>query len=219
MGSWLSGRQPEKVTVESCLVLNLAPMLRSGSIKPGECVASAWTWTNTRTGGARATIAYEANLVDQNAAWVRLHYTVSGKPEDYRVWLRRVPCRFGGYRWWWQCPRTGQNSAKLYLPPGGTMFLSRRAYRMAYLSERGGPVDRSHRRQARLYAKLGKQYVLFDECPPNRPKGMHRRTYERLEAEAMAAIDRHNVIFMAGAARIMAKDPAMREQFLKYGGL
>jgi len=219
MGSWLSGRQPEKVTVESCLTLNLAAMLRLGSIKPGACLAGAWAWTNARTGDTRGTISYEANLVDQNAAWVRLHYSVGDKPQDYRVWLRHMPCRFGGYRWLWQCPRTGHDSAKLYLPPLGTMFLSRRAYRMAYLSERGGPIDRSHRRQARLYAKLGKLYVLFDECPPRRPKGMHRRTYERLEAETMQAIDRHDAIFIAGATRLMAKDPTMRERLLKDGGL
>jgi hypothetical protein len=217
MGSWLSGRRPEKVTVESCLTLNLALMLRRGSIKPGAFTAGSWTWTSTRTGETRGTISYEANLCDLNAAWVRLHYSVGDKPQDYRVWLRRVPCRFGGYRWWWQCPRTGRDSAKLYLPPGGTMFLSRRAYRMAYISERGGPVDRSHRRQARLYAKLGKQYVLFDQCPPRRPKGMHRRTYERLQAETMQAIYRHDVIFMAGAMRFIASDPKMRAEFLKYG--
>ena len=98
------------------------------------------------------------------------------------------------------------------------MFLSRRAYRMAYISERGGPIDRSHRRQARLYAKLGKEYVLFDQCPPRRPKGMHRSTYERLEAQTIRAINRHDTIFMAGAMRIMAKDPAMRERLLEHGG-
>jgi hypothetical protein len=219
MGSWLSGRRPEKVTVESCYVLDLARLLRQGWVKPGAFVTSNISWSNARTGKEQASIGLQANLYDLHAAWVRLHYSVGDKPQDYRVWLRRVPCRLGGFRWWWQCPRTGHDSAKLYLPPGGTMFLSRRAYRMAYISERGGPIDRSHRRQARLYAKLGEDYVLFNECPPNRPKGMHQKTFERLEAETMQAIDRHDAIFMAGAARIMARDPTMRGRLGKDFGL
>ena len=34
-----------------------------------------------------ARISYEANLVDPNAAWVRLTYTVNGHPVDYRIRL------------------------------------------------------------------------------------------------------------------------------------
>jgi hypothetical protein len=34
-----------------------------------------------------ARIGYEANLIDPNAAWVRLTYTVNGTPMDYRVRL------------------------------------------------------------------------------------------------------------------------------------
>ena len=84
------------------------------------------------------------------------------------------------------------------------MFLSRRAYRMAYASERGGPTERSHTRQGRLYAKLGGEYRFFEQCPPRRPKGMHRRTYERLLAEVERAVDTHHDIFMAGSVRFLA---------------
>jgi hypothetical protein len=38
---------------------------------------------------------------------------------------------FGGQRWWFLCPRTGQRVSRLHLPPGATIFASRKAYRLA----------------------------------------------------------------------------------------
>jgi hypothetical protein len=168
-------------------------------------IAGKLTWINSRTGQETGSIGYEANLRDHEAPWIRLSYTVAGNVQDYRVTLESTPCRFGGLRWWWLCPRTSHRSAKLFLPPGCTMFLSRRAYRMSYGSERGGPVDRSHARQARLRAKLGADYRVFMEFAPPRPKGMHHRTYERICDDLDAAILRHEAIFALGAARIAAR--------------
>jgi hypothetical protein len=34
---------------------------------------------------------------------------------------------FGGRRWWFQCPRTGRRTTKLFLPNGGRHFWSRQA--------------------------------------------------------------------------------------------
>ena len=172
MGSWLSGRRPEKVTVESGLTLDLGNLLRQRLLVSGAVAFGSIVWTTTATGRRCATIGYEAHMSDLDGAYVRLHYRVNGAAQDYRVWLRRTPCRLGGFRWWWQCPHTGADAAKLYLPPGAKVFASRRAYRMAYRSERGGPIDRSHRRQRRIFEKLGGEYRHFEQCPPKRPKGM-----------------------------------------------
>ena len=51
-----------------------------------------------------ARISYEANLVDPNAAWVRLTYTVNGHPVDYRIQLVTTRPTYGGLRWWFICP-------------------------------------------------------------------------------------------------------------------
>jgi len=46
---------------------------------------------------------------------------------------------------------------------------------------------------------------------------MHQRTYDRLVAELFAAMDRHEVIFNIGAARILARDLEMRWQLFGRG--
>jgi hypothetical protein len=102
-------------------------------------------------------------------------------------------------------PRTGRPVAKLYLPPGGTMFAARFAYRLAYRSQRGTALDRSHDRQRRLYRRLGAEYGHFEQAPSPRPKGMHRRTYDRLIAEMHNAIELHDGLFVLAVAPILAR--------------
>lgn len=187
-------------------------MLRQRLVVPEAYSAGSIVWTYTATGEECGKIGYEADLTDLGHAFVRFQYSVNGTPMDYRVWLHRAPCRFGGFRWWWICPRTGHPATKLYLPPGAKTFASRRAYRMAYRSERGGPMDRSHTRQARIFKKLVGEYRYFEQPPPKRPKGMHHRTYERLLAELRAAEQRHDTIFTIGVARLLKKDPSVRDR-------
>jgi hypothetical protein len=212
MGGFLSGRPATKVTVESGLKLDLGRLLRLRLLVPGGHRAGSIVWTYSATGEECGTVGYTADLTDLAHAFVQLRYSANGTPMHYPIWLHRTPCRFGGFRWWWVCPRTGHLATKLYLPPGATTFASRRAYRMAYRSERGGPMDRSHLRQRRIFEKPGGDYRIFEPAPPMRPKGMHRRTYERLLAELRAAEQRHDTIFTIGVARLLKKDPSFRDR-------
>ncbi|TCZ64304.1 hypothetical protein [Roseicella aquatilis] len=135
------------------------------------------------------------------------HYSRRTGPQDQWVMMETTLCRYGGRRWWWICAATGRRSTKLYLPNGGTRFLSRGpgAYRLAYASQNGGEMDRSHARLARLHQKMGGEYHRPDDPPPARPKWMRRRTYARLVAEWEAAVERHDDIWTAGALRLLTK--------------
>ena len=87
--------------------------------------ARLWQWSYEGS-EPHARIGYEANLVDPDAAWLRLTYTASGTPMDYRVRLVTTQPTYGGRRWWFLCPLARQDGgpprrvAKLYLPPGGS---------------------------------------------------------------------------------------------------
>jgi hypothetical protein len=102
--------------------------------------------------------------------------------------VRTVP-RFGGYRWWFLCPRTACRSTKLFLPNGGQYFFSRRAYRLAYDSENEDSLDRLRRKAARLSYQLGERSWSFGSLPPTKPKWMRRPTCERKIAEWQSVTD------------------------------
>jgi hypothetical protein len=61
--------------------------------------------------------------------------------------------------------------------PGAFTFASRRAYRLAYKSQRETPHDRAIRRAFKLRHRLGAIGGIGDPIP--KPKGMRWATFER----------------------------------------
>ena len=125
--------------------------------------------------------------------------------QDYTVLLDSMPCHLGGRRWWFLCPRTSRRCGKLYLPNGGRRFWSRQAYGLVYQVQREVPLDRAHRSVARAYAKVGGIYRTAGVGWPQRPKGMHHRTYDRIMQEMFAGEDRLDAAFCVGAERILSR--------------
>lgn len=210
MGGYRSGRTGGQATVEGCASLILCAdditrpireMMRElgfRAIPDGRQVAIPWRrmgWSRRGEAEPWAVVEYRLELrAADGTAWLRYdvdHYGRRTGPQEYPVRMVTTACRYGGQRWWWLCPATGLRVSKLYLPNGGTRFLSRGqgGYRLAYASQRHGQVDRMHARSRQLYARLRADY-----CSPSgygwppKPKGMRWRTYneicEKLEAEA-----------------------------------
>jgi hypothetical protein len=121
----------------------------------------------------------------------------------YRIALAWTPCRFGGGRWWFICPVRGRYVAKLYLPCGGGRFLSGRAYGLGYACQREEPRDRATRRLRRIDRALGGGSDAQPDEPPEKPKWMRWRTYERKVAEWWAASDRVEDAWALTIARFM----------------
>ena len=211
MGGYGSGRTGGRPTVEDGLTLDLGRLLRHRHVIPGRHVSGSLIWTNTRTGEHVGSIGYEAHLSDPRDSWMRLHYTTtswrhdSKVASDFRVHLTTTTPRSGGRRWWFICPLTGRRAAKLHLPNGATRFACRQAYHLAYQSQCESGIDRTHARQARLCRKLEAEYRFALDFAPPRPKWMRHKTYARLVAEVEAAIEAHDAVFAAGAARILAR--------------
>lgn len=90
--------------------------------------------------------------------------------------LTQTQCAFGGARLWFCCPngRCGRRCATLYL--GGRSFLCRRCLGLAYRTQHEQADGRLLLKAERIWRRLGCDFG--DE--PQRPKGMHRRTFERL---------------------------------------
>jgi hypothetical protein len=208
MGGFGSGRHPSRVAIEDSLRLDLSGLIRRKRVFPGAYCAGSLIWTVSDTGRRIGFFDYEANLVHPAHAYVRLHQRENDLLPDYRVRIEQAPCRFGGSRWWWICPLTSLRANTLYLPPGATTFACRKAYCLAYPSERENRLDSTYSRQQRVSQKLGCKYIGFGEPLPDRPRGMHHRTYERLLAELHTAMDAYEAAFELEAARIVARKPA-----------
>ena len=181
MGGYGSGRRSGRPTTDDGLTLDLLCLLEQRRLVPGLALAGSLTWTNTRTEAYVGSLGYESDLGAERGC-MRLSYTTSrGNGDkhdlDYSIELETTPQPFGGRRWWFLCPRTGERVAKLHLPPSALTFASRKAYRLAYRSQRETACDRARSRAFKLRARLGAGGGIGDVVP--RPKGMHLSTYDR----------------------------------------
>lgn len=206
MGGYGSGRSGGRPTVEDGLTLNLAKLLRDGSFQPGQTVSGSLTWTNTYTGERVSSLGYLASLGSEQGR-VRLFYTTTRwtgekHSSDYWVSLETTPQPFGGRRWWFVCPHTGCHVAKLHLPPGGLRFASRRAYRLAYRSQRETSRDRALGQAFKLRRRLGNDDGIGEYIA--KPKGMHWATFEREMTRverAEAAVTAHSWLLIQSLNR------------------
>jgi hypothetical protein len=133
-----------------------------------------------------------------------------GEWEDVAETIRivRVPCRFGGVRPYFICPGAvngiacGRRVAKLY--GSGRYFLCRYCYRLAHASQSEGAWERTLRRANKIRQRLGGDPGMAAPFP-ERPKGMWRRTYERLHDAAFNAEFLADKAFVIRAERLLAK--------------
>lgn len=98
---------------------------------------------------------------------------------DYQVHLLSTSCHLGGERLWFKCPAQGcgRRVAKLYC---GGVFACRKCHNLSYPSQNEDKSGRAGRHLSRICNRLGWQN---DGCGGVRPKGMHKRTFERLVDE------------------------------------
>ena len=84
MGGCGSGWQgSKKTTVEDSLCLSISSLVKKKALVAGAWTRGSWQWSYEGS-EPHARIGYEANLIDPEAAWLKLTYTASGNPMDYR---------------------------------------------------------------------------------------------------------------------------------------
>jgi hypothetical protein len=188
MGGFGSGRPSGsgRDTVEASRSLDVNRLHREGCLRAGW--AGGWQWTHD---GER--VAWISLRIDADR--VHLTYRVrigGGDWEDVAETVRivRIACRFGGSRPFFVCPGVvsgiacGRRVVKLY--GAGTYFLCRYCYRLAYASQREDRYDRALRRADKIRMRLGGEPGIASTLP-DRPKWMHRQTYERFQSAVLNA--------------------------------
>ena len=213
MGGFGSGRRSGsgRDTVEGCRSIDVNRLHRAGCLRAGWW--GGWNWT--RDGEKVASINLRAEVE-------RLHLSCrvrigGGEWEDVEEIVRivRVPCRLGGARPYFLCPGVvngiscGRRVARLHGP--GRYFLCRHCYRLAHASQSEAGSDRALRRATKIRQRLGGDPGMAAPCPA-RPKGMWRRTYERLRKEVFEAEMLADEAFDNQTQRLLARIDTPRRQ-------
>jgi hypothetical protein len=188
MGGFGSGRPSSsgRIKVEACRSLDVNRMHQAGCLEPGWLGSWQWSVDGEKVASIGARVGDDA---------LHLSYRFSsggGEWEDVAETVRivRKPCRFGGTRPYFICPgivngiACGRRVAKLHGP--GRYFLCRHCYRLAHASQSEDRWDRLLRRANKIRQRLGGDPGMAARFP-RKPKGMWKRTYERLAEEVFEA--------------------------------
>jgi hypothetical protein len=163
-------------TTGDCRALTVGRLYRAGVLGGGW--HGTWQWTHEGERAAWITI-------DGGRNRILLRYQVRSGTDEWRAVERPVgilwrPCRFGGERPYFSCP--GCHRAVLQLFAVAAYFACRHCARLTYPSCRENEEGRTLRRAMKLRKRLGAEAENHAELP-ERPKYMHKRTYERIIAE------------------------------------
>jgi hypothetical protein len=175
MGGYGSGRRyGSRDTTGDYLQLDVRRLQRDGFLE--SCLSFNWRWS--RNGEPVANIGIRPEVDRVILSYRDRRPGESWTDQNYAVLLERTRCHYGGERVWFRCPASGcgRRVAILY---GGRVFACRRCYGLAYECQRDSASDRADARAWAIRERCGGWGTLFD--PVLRPKGMHRRTFRRLE--------------------------------------
>ena len=179
MGGFGSGRQGGKRCTNDNLALDVRSINRAGRLTPGSWFTWQWTRNGEITSSIQLQVEADSVVLDYRSRSNR-HGSGEWEQMRYTVALERTPCGFGGERVWWRCPAVGcgRRVAVLY---GGRVFACRQCNHLAYASQREADDDRATRRADTIRRRLGWEPGILNGNGL-KPKGMHWRTFERLEA-------------------------------------
>jgi hypothetical protein len=177
-GNWY--RFDKKTTTDECPSVDVRYLLRKGLLKPGGRFSLRWSRAGRETGSIGGVVSGDGRP-EQITLLFRHRSGLGDEWENVQepVSLDWTACNFGGERPWFICPGAacGRRVASLYGP--GRYFLCRHCYDLLYESQRENKMHRALHKAQSIRERLGGSANMMTPFP-ERPKGMHWETYERL---------------------------------------
>lgn len=178
MGSILSGRRGWRGKCEHKHRVDVRQLKRWGYLRDGARGSIWWARDGERTG--TVDIRTDGSYLRFIYRWRRAGET-DWKPVEAEVGFQTTLCHFGGARHWFIC-RCNRRCAIVYVD--GPRVGCRECMGLAYASQSEDEIDRTWRRIHHIQRRLGAgEHELGSYFHPDRPKGMHRATFERLSDE------------------------------------
>jgi hypothetical protein len=177
-----------RTTCESCTSIDVRQWHREGLLCRGHNFSCSWRCGGEPAGSITVRVESDAVVLNYRASsWGSNDW----KSIQQRVPIRLTACHLGGVRPWFVCSvycngrYCGRRAAILY--GAGELFACRRCYGLSYASQQQTPLHRGLEQARKIRMRLGGSADLVEPFPA-RPKGMHRRTFQRLRARAEAAV-------------------------------
>ena len=177
-GYWY--RWDSKTTTESQKRIDIRWMKKQGYLRPGTAGLLSWSCRGEKTGSIGYRMEFSNMVLNYR---YRPH---DGEWEDIEqvISFDWTPCNYGGQRTWFLCPHCNRRVALLY--GAGRYFLCRHCYNLTYISKQVQRYERLMRKAQAIRERLGGNAALSEPFP-DKPKGMHWKTYYRLRREAEQA--------------------------------
>jgi len=176
-----------RTTCESCKAIDVRDLHRRGLLRAGRQFSWTWRSRGQPTGEIRIRSEVNAVVLEFNS---RTRGETEWKPIEQRVPIEWTECHLGGRRPWFRCSVSsagrscGRRVALLY--GAGELFACRHCYGLAYESQQQSRSDRNLSQVQKIRMRLGGSPNMLHPFP-QKPRGMHWRTYVRLQGRAQAA--------------------------------
>lgn len=188
MGASGSGtRSHSKLTVEQTRRLDIRYLNRAGLLHSGRIHYITWV------AYASCSDSVFFRIHDQHLSYCFVTVQ-NGQPTSSsrnELKLLYTPCNYGGYRYWFKCPKCDRRVAVLHAQ--GDCFYCRKCLNLAYQSQRSSYRDRCLTRRHKIGQKIFARYANGEGF--GKRKGMHWKTfmenleeYHRLDQEWMREI-------------------------------
>ena len=200
MGGFNSGRpRSSKPKLGQLLCIKLKDVKEYfGNVQLG----SIATGTMTGRNGNQARVTY-------NQEGLKISFAANGQSYDQQVNATYTPCNYGGKgRLWMQCVCGGRTN-KLYFYR--MQFVCRKCTGLAYSSQSLSPTDRGTNAVRRIQNKLDPAggYEILEV--PNKPKGMHSSTYERVTEKLVDVMDKREAAFDVRLAGVLKRFTGIKD--------
>lgn len=138
--------------MEECASFDLAALKARGAMCDGEVMRAKQEWHHNDEKIAEFTITIDLSRTS-DAPCLKISGWAFDRAVYQRVAMAALPMRFGGYKWFMICPRTGSRCRRMILPPGGEVFASVKGWSACYHSQNEGPIERAHRAIRRMQTR------------------------------------------------------------------
>ncbi|PWA12090.1 hypothetical protein DCC39_07520 [Pueribacillus theae] len=192
-GLYGSGAAKGKTAVEHCRSIDIRKLQRENMLLAGAALTLTWSNEKGEETGSISLIVKKDYII--------LAYKVNDEPIRTNVYLDSTKTGYG-LRKWFLCPACNKRAAILYLK--GKYFACRSCHELNYRSSQlSGDMGYYHDQLRKLCKRLGAEYDPTAFYPPDKPKGMHWKTYEKIAQRYMYCVTQRERLWLEGARRLL----------------